>query len=226
MDDTLVETSKCLTPERLKEALSLMIEAGLKITNREDALQDLIAINEKALSSTLALPIFCEKYGANKEILEIGLASLFTLLPENLVLPPVPGAIDLLKDLYKDYELALVTLGQKDLQLQKLKKAGIQPQYFSKIIVGQGKNKKAEYEQILKEFRVKPQETFVCGDRVPVDLTPAKELGMKTIHFVNGRGHIFKDSKKDIDFSIFTLSELKKILTKSFIYERKSSFDE
>lgn len=226
MDDTLVETSKWLTPERLKASFALMIESGLEVLNKEDAVRELIAINEQALSSTIALSIFCEKYRAKKEILEAGLASLFTLLPEMLTLPPVPGAIDLLKDLYKDYELALVTLGQKDLQLQKLKKAGIQPHYFSKIIVGQGKNKKSEYEQILKEFKVKPQEIFVCGDRVPVDLTPAKQLGMKTIHFVNGRGLRFKDPKEDIDFSISTLPELKKILTKSFIYERKSSFDE
>lgn len=201
----------------MKAALSAMIEAGLELKDPESALQNLFIINENVISSTLAMPIFCEKYGIAKQFQDLGIRLLSHPIIENIPLDPVPGVHEVLKDLFSKYSLALVTLGHTDLQLEKLKKAGIQPKHFSKIVVGKEKNKKPLYQQILEEFKVDAKDVFVCGDRVPIDLTPAKELGINTIHFVNGRGRVFNQPKEHVDFSISALSELKKILMGSYV---------
>jgi len=110
------------------------------------------------------------------------------------------------------HQLALVTVGIYDRQLLKLKKAGIDTALFSKIIVTEERNKKTHYQTIIDELAISPSEVVVCGDRIPIDLTPAKELGLKTIHMRWGRGLNSYGNKGDVDYAISRLIELKEIL--------------
>ena len=67
------------------------------------------------------------------------------------------------------------------------------------------------YEALLKEFSELPSDCVVIGDRIPMDLLPAHELGFRTVHMRWGRGRMWK-SENWIDHSIRELSELLEIL--------------
>lgn len=206
LDDTLIETSKCLTPFYLNLSFEAM--------GRKGTFEELLKINEKALSSKVALREFWQKYSKEEEILLAGLEALKTPLPPDLKIEPVPGAIELLDSLQMHHTLALVTAGHPELQFQKMKNAGIQPEQFSKIIIGSGPSKKLDYQKVLDELHFDPSETVVCGDRVEIDLKPAKELGIYTVHFQNGRGLIHTEPKESVDITIKLLKELQEVFVK------------
>lgn len=212
LDDTLIETSKCLTRNYLRLAFDAMKKKGLKVG--EEAFSELISINEMAISSRAALKEFWLSHSDQIEILNSGLEALKTPLPEKWAIDPVPGALELLEELAGDYLLAIATQGDPHLQRQKMKKAGIQPEQFSKLTVGSGQSKKEDYIEILAELNVSPQEAIICGDRVPADLSPAKELGLFTVHLSNGRGKIHKEPKEHVDIYIQSLKELQKVIKK------------
>ncbi|NGX26550.1 MAG: Phosphoglycolate phosphatase [Chlamydiae bacterium] len=212
LDDTLIETSKCLTTHYLHIAFVAMQSAGLEV--EENAFDELLSINEKELSSRFALKKFYNNYSDQIRIYEAGFAALKTPLPEEISLEIVPGALEVLDELQTAHTLALVTAGDSNLQRQKLEKAGIQPERFSKLVIGKGLSKKLDYQRVLSELNVHPQEVLVCGDRVPIDLTPAKQLGLCTVHFRNGRGLVHDEPKADVDFTIHTLKQLNEVFAK------------
>lgn len=204
LDDTLVETSKCLTPYYLEQAYLAMQNSGLP--PKENPFTKFLECNASALTSKKAIQEFCKHLPSNIE--EAGLAALTLEIPAFLPLEPVPGALSLLDLLQTRHILALVTLGDPTAQRIKLKKAGIQPERFSKLVVGKGPSKKKEYQDAMEAFGVHPSEVLVCGDRVSIDLSPAKELGFFTVHLRNGRGKVHNEPQCDVDLTIDTLQEL------------------
>lgn len=210
LDDTLIETSTCLTPLRLEVALKRMLAAGLKVDTFERALQLLLEINQSAPSSRKAMEVFAEIYPGGTDCLQMGLDSFKESLPSDLELKPAEGAIQLLNELVDEHNLALVTIGYPKVQFEKMEKAGIEPKFFSKIIVGAGPSKRPYYEEIMSEFGEGPG--LVCGDRVHLDLSPAKELGLRTVHVRFGRGLQQMQPARDVDFAIGKLEELKEII--------------
>ncbi|MDN3505794.1 MAG: HAD family hydrolase [Simkaniaceae bacterium] len=200
LDDTLIETSKCLTPYYLRSCFSAMQGAG-----SAGSLDDLIQLNEKALTLTAALEEFC---GGKKEIYQAGLSALNQPLPKNISIDLLPGALEVLDELQAVHTLALVTKGNPQFQRLKMEKAGIQPERFSKLVIGNGPSKKSDYQMVLSDLKIDPSEALVCGDRVSVDLSPAKELGMFTVHIRNGRGEFHDGPMEHVDFAINDLKQL------------------
>ena len=95
----------------------------------------------------------------------------------------------------------------------KLKKAGIDSSLFCKILILEKKNeKKYCYESLIQELNLSPGDVIVCGDRIPIDLVPAKQLGCKTIHMKKGRGLHTAGSEREVDFTITHLSQIGKVL--------------
>jgi len=178
----------------------------------EGTFEELTRINEKARSSRIALREFWGRYSDQEEILQAGLEALKSALPPDANIDLVPGAQEVLDALQVNHTLALVTAGYPQLQFQKMEKAGIQPEQFSKIIVSTHSSKKLDYQKVLSELNFDPSEAVVCGDRVEFDLMPAKELGIYTVHFQNGRGNT--ESKEGVDLTIKTLKELQEVFVK------------
>jgi FMN phosphatase YigB (HAD superfamily) len=224
LDDTLIETSKCLTPIRLKNALRKMIALGMQVDCFEKALQFLLEMNQTSSSSSKALSAFAELYPGGVQTLCRALETFQEPLPLDVPLYPTEGALELLAELAAEHTLALVTIGYPDIQRAKMEKAGLQLGAFSKIALipptpsggegGCGPSKKPYYEAILREWGTEDcfPTPLVCGDRVFVDLTPAKELGLRTVHIRNGRGLQQMQPASDVDFSIEKLEELKQII--------------
>ena len=69
-------------------------------------------------------------------------------------------------------------------------------------------SKKEAYQEIIENISISPSKVLVIGDRIPVDLAPAKELGCKTVHVKQGRGVHSQGSEEAVDFAITGLSQL------------------
>lgn len=219
LDDTLVDTSGCITPYKLHDALKRLVKEGLSIPDFSEGLELLKRLDLSADSAKKALAEFLEIHDADPRLLPIGLHEIYET-PSDLPLNPLDGAIDVLNDLSSIHQIVIVTVGKENQQLAKLKKAGIDSAFFSKIVVSQAGNKKIHYQAIAEELGYSASDILVCGDRIPIDLAPARELGYKTVHMRWGRGRHSIGSLSDVDYQIGSLKELKDIITVSMNFSR------
>lgn len=213
LDDTLIDTSGSIIPNQLKKAFDKMVDCGLDIENPEEALETLQRIDNKSESSRHALKEFLEIHDQPISLLE----SLCEVVYKNLDLQtpiyPTTGACEVLTDLFqKRHKLAVVSIGVPHLQLEKMKKAGIDTAFFSRIIVCEDTDKKIYYKQLMEELNVSSHEVVVCGDRIKRDLIPAKALGCRTVHMKWGRGLHQQGNARDIDFTVASLLQLKSVI--------------
>jgi FMN phosphatase YigB (HAD superfamily) len=208
LDDTLIDTSGCITPFKLKIACEKL--AGRSVSPKE--LQELTAINRASLRTPDAIMQFGRQIGASKEAVQAALAELTSPLPEGFQVALTPNAKEIIHYYASRCPIALVTGGHPPFQREKLKKAGIEASIFSKIAVPEDSIKKPFYKAFAGELSVDPAHVWVCGDRIPMDLVPARELGFRTIHMRWGRGRQMA-TEPWIDRSIEDLSELRKIIT-------------
>lgn len=212
LDDTLIDTSGSIIPIKLKDALTRMIEEGLAVPSFPEALELLERLNQTAESSRHALSEFLNICDADNQFLEIGLKEIYHNISPEIAISTLPFAPELLAELKENHQLALVTIGFEGQQLAKMKKAGIDSSIFSRIVVTEERNKKPHYQAIISELGFNPHEVIVCGDRVSNDLAPAKELGFTTVHLRWGRGLTSQGLKKDVDYTILQLIDIKKII--------------
>jgi putative hydrolase of the HAD superfamily len=210
LDDTLIDTSGCITPIKLKDALERMIAAGLKIEDEAEAYRRLLQINQNALSSRQALKEFL---GTEGHFLEIGSQEVYGNISPQLPIEPFSGVIDTLAELSSLHQLALVTQGRSDQQFAKMKKAGIDYRIFSKVIASENSSKKIHYQAVVEDLKPAADSgVLVCGDKVAVDLAPAKELGMITVHMRRGRGKAQAGPSEIVDYTIGEFAQIKEIL--------------
>jgi putative hydrolase of the HAD superfamily len=211
LDDTLIDTSGGVSPYKFKICVEALLEAGLPAPSFQEAYQRLLEINSTALRSQDALKRLIEEYRAPSSLYETASPLFTSPLPPDFRVPTTPYAKQILEWLVPRAHLALVTGGHPPFQLEKLKKAGLDGPFFSKIAVPENSVKGPHYEAFVKEFSERPQDVVVCGDRVAMDLEPARQLGLKTIHMRWGRGKL-GTSPSWIDHSIGSLDELRKII--------------
>jgi len=212
LDDTLIDTSGGITPQQLKNALVKLNQVGLHLGDLKEAENVLLRLNETASSARHAILEFFEINQLDPSYFDMACREVYDQISPDVTVEPHDSALEILSVLSETHKLALVTVGKEHLQLMKLKKAGIHSSFFSKIVVTQEKNKKIHYKTIVDELDFDPTDVLVCGDRIAVDLSPAKELGFKTVQMLSGRGLHCKGNKGDVDFMISHLSELIKIL--------------
>lgn len=195
LDDTLIDTSLHITPKKLEEALRAMIRHGLVVGDFVAALESILAFYHSEENSLSALKVFLRANGYSDHFFSYAAEKMQEELSSSFEPSlAVPYAHDMLERVKNRYHLALVTIGIKDLQFSKLKKAGIDPSIFSKIDVIEGKNKKPSYQKIINDLGLASQKVIICGDRVSIDLEPAKELGCHTILLARGRGKKGRES--------------------------------
>lgn len=187
LDDTLVKTSKLYNRAR-DEFSSLMQELGF---NSEESL---IKLDEVDIS-------YIEEYGFVKERYPLSLGKTYEYFCKingekiNLVFKKkiedigwqvfrqVPELIEdvyfVLDTLSKKYFLVLATLGDPQVQEEKVQLSGLK-KYFSEIYVLKHKNVE-EYQNILKEHKLDKKDTWIIGNSVRSDLNPGLKLGINCI---------------------------------------------
>lgn len=211
LDDTLIDTTGAVTPFKMKQCLERLKSRGLDIGAFNRAFDELMAINSVSFRSMETLKKFIEKKGGDPSMADPLIEELTSPLPENFSIPTTPHAKEILEEFSIKHRLALVTGGHPPFQKEKLKKAGIEPSFFSKILIPEDSIKKPDYLALVKEYSNHPRDVIVCGDRIQMDLVPAYELGFKTVHMRWGRG-LVNQTEPWIDFAISDLSELRKIV--------------
>lgn len=212
LDDTLIDTSGCLTHYLLENALTSMQHEGLVIEDFAQALTQLRLLNANSLSAAEALAQFIALHQGTAAMLGRGLKEMYEVDEVTHPLQPLEGAIELLNQLQQEHVLCLVTIGKPQLQFNKLKKAGIDFSIFSKILVSQEENKGALYQALADEFNSGREDIVVCGDRIRRDLSPAKQMGCYTVLMQWGRGCQAELPHPDVDRAISSLKELKNII--------------
>ncbi len=109
----------------------------------------------------------------------------------------------------KGVKLALVSgTNQEEFRRQQLNEFGIYP-YFSYIdFLPHSDNK--NFQPILEQFKVKPEEVLVIGDRITSEITEAKKLGIKTCRILSGpeKNHVPENEFETPDFTIEELIEV------------------
>ncbi len=187
LDDTLIKTSKLYNHAR-DEFSSLMQELGF---NSEESLikLDEVDINyikeygfvkeRYPLSLGKTYEYFSQKNGKEinpelkKKIEEIGW-QVFRQIPEL-----VDGVYQVLETLSKKYFLILATLGDPQVQEEKVRVSGLK-KYFSEVYVLKHKNVE-EYQNILRQHNLDKKDTWIIGNSVRSDLNPGLKLGINCI---------------------------------------------
>lgn len=211
LDDTIIDTSGFVLPFKLRECLKRLIEDGLPVKDVEQAYADLCALDSCSPRSKDSILQFVQQSGKDAAFASKALFELTTPLPKDFIVQTTPMAKEILSFLHKKHTLALVTGGSPPFQREKMEKASLDTRLFSRIAIPEDSVKKPFYEDLAKNFSNSPEQVWVCGDRVAIDLVPAKELGFRTIHMRWGRGkrEIFPDW---VDYSISSLCELQRII--------------
>lgn len=213
LDDTLIDTTGVITPFKLKLALkSLFQDLPLPEGLVDQMYQRLLDLDKKYLKSSKAFLHLATELEVPAIKVEKAMKVLTSPLPEDFVVPMTFGAASVLKELSGKAKMAIVTAGEKNYQMDKLKKAGIDTSDFCMIAVAENSMKKPIYQKIFSLFTHDKEPVWVVGDRPEVDLRPGFELGFTTVHMQWGRGSFFKNDASWVNFSINDLTEIKGII--------------
>ena len=218
MDDTLIDTQNCITKPKLKRALELVIKKGFVLKKSfDEEIKTLFALDEKSQNAKEALQHFFGKSQKNHPFLQMAKEYVYFSQVENQIINANPYVLDTLEKMTQKHTLALVTMGDRNRQLCKLKKAGIDIGLFSKIIITNVEKKHA-YLELINAFSYKAEDVLVCGDKYSIDLSPAKELGLKTVQVMWGRG---KSQKQHFEKTHFLIDCFKSLIEIVGSYEDK-----
>lgn len=122
------------------------------------------------------------------------------------------GAEENLKILSKKYQLFLLTQGDYQVQLQKIKSANC-AHYFQNVYISDstlGQNKTQFLLKILSENPIEPETVLSFGNRRSGEIRDAKRLRCQTCLFLHGehRDEEIVIAEDKPDFEIFHHSEM------------------
>ena len=113
----------------------------------------------------------------------------------------LPGALELLKNLSKDYKIYLITNGLKTTQSSRLAASGIEP-YLSGVFiseeVGYEKPDRRYFEKVKESIPgFKEEEALVIGDSLTSDILGGNNAGIRTVWY-NAKGQ--KNNTKAVPY--------------------------
>jgi len=220
LDNTLIDFMK-MKKLASEEAISAMIDAGLKI-NEKTALKKLFHLYKK--HGIEDQRIF------DKFIKEIQGKIDYRILAEGIIayrkvkagyLNPYPNVIStLIKLKEKGIKLGIVSDAPRKQAFLRLAEAKLT--FFFDIVIaledtGKLKPHKMPFKKAIEKLKLNANEILFVGDNPKRDILGAKNIGMKTA--LAKYGQLFKSKKIKADFELKDLKELIKIIEK----ENKSS---
>lgn len=109
------------------------------------------------------------------EFIEIFCRQIYTTAPSI-----IEGSLDLLKGLYrKNYYVVCYTMGDKEIQYDRLYKQSELGSYFDKVSIVKKKDTE-ELTNLLTSLNTYPEECIYYGDSPKLDAIPATNLGIRT----------------------------------------------
>jgi len=200
LDDTLIDTSNGISPFQLKKTFFHLVDKGLIVADPKIAINKILLEQQNTKKSLSSLENFLHSIKAENFFFELAIKQMTALLPDSFEVQCYKGVKEILNTLSSKVPICLVTHGKDEYQRQKLQKAGIDSAIFSKIIVSREKNKKIHYKKLMKYFDASL--IIACGDRVDVDLIPAKELGGTTICIQESNRPLDPSLEKFLDYRV------------------------
>lgn len=104
------------------------------------------------------------------------------------------GAKESIEYLYnKGYEMSIITKGMQDVQKRRVEELSIKGYFKNYHIV---KHKlKSDYEELLQEYNLKPEECYMIGNSPKGDINEAKKAGLNTIYIPSEHTWNYEDEK-------------------------------
>ena len=94
---------------------------------------------------------------------------------------PIDGARELLTWAFPRFDLALITRGEKSLQLKKLEHVGFR-EYFRLIKIVERKTAET-FKNVIARSGFSPGKSWVIGDSIQTDINPGIEAGARCIWY-------------------------------------------
>lgn len=210
LDDTLIDTSGSLRPRKLRDAYAALVNGGFGPTPSYERLLELDQLSPD-IQTTFAR--FVAEGDKGPEWTARALAAYYGPLPADQPIPLLEGVRDLLTELHGRIRLVLVTLGEVEQQWEKVRRSGLPLELFDRVEVIAEGPKGGVYRAMADLFGAAPSEVVVCGDKVEVDLKPAKELGYTTVHMRWGHAGLREEGGRYVDWAVKTPTELLKWIT-------------
>lgn len=205
LDDTLVDTSQLLVPMAARRACEEMIRHGVNMD-----IDTCLAWRTSQAADLSHQEIFQKlitKYGSSTPNVALQEAMKAFYNPEvPAKLPLLEGAQANLKKLAEKYVLFLVTSGEPEAQMKKIKALGIESSFRKIYLVNNFKNetKKEAFLEIIKNETIQPTELLSVGNRLSQEIRQAKICGALTCYFCHGE-HIGEQPAQREDYPDFTI---------------------
>jgi len=209
LDDTLYDSSTFADRAR-KEAIKMMIDAGLNASEKEayNILQRIIKQKGSNYGRHFDDLVKAIEGQYNPKIITMGIITYHNV--KFALLRPYPDTIKTLIELKKmGLKLGVITDGITIKQWEKLIRLGI-VDFFDDVVTseeyGLGKPNIEFYEYALRKINLKAEETVYVGDRVDNDIMPANSIGMHAIRILRGK---YRDVKgDDCKYEVKNLGEI------------------
>lgn len=116
-------------------------------------------------------------------------------------------------------KLALISRGRQDQRINEVELYGVLP-FFDFVKIVEEKSKE-DFEEITVKLGFLPSEILVVGDRINSEIKQAKQAGMKTLWYRNGKfANEFPETESEKpDGTIYDLAEVDNYLN----FENKNS---
>ncbi len=189
LDDTLLQTGQYYN-RQLELFTRKVVENFEEARSQQQVLSKYFEIDSEAIEKygydkahfpeamARTWEYYCRRNGKNltttdlEECRKIGW-EVYSTVPE-----PVSGMDETLQQLHPEYELILYTMGDSEIQLEKIRHHNL-ARWFREIHVVPIKEKKY-LAQIVAPYP--PEEIMIVGDSLRGEIKPALELGLKPIH--------------------------------------------
>ena len=187
LDDTLYDCTGSLVESSRRQAAEAMVKSGLPCS--EEAAYNLqVELSEKHGPYYMVFDEIVNRFDASEELVHIALDAYNS--PQVGDISPFPDVVPTLKHLREDgFKLFLVTTGLHRRQQTKIDQLGIR-EFFDEVVINdqeRGSLLSDCYLRILERTGMRPHHVCCVGDRVREEIRVGNELGMRTIHVLQGR---------------------------------------
>jgi putative hydrolase of the HAD superfamily len=219
LDDTLFDTSGMLVKPALREAAAAMAALGLNATPEMCAMERIHFLKASPRGDLFAHLVnkfgIKEGSGASPEqIRETGSAAFYKREVEKNIFP-YPRVREILADLSVRYLIFLVTMGDPSTQKQKVENLKIGSFFRQIFYVAPNKNqtKTDAFAMIMKTTGLKPDEFLCIGNRLDLEISQGKALGLQTCLVQTGdhRDVVPHGRLEQPDYKIEKISEIMKV---------------
>ncbi|MBS3168287.1 HAD-IA family hydrolase [Candidatus Woesearchaeota archaeon] len=190
VDDTLIPTTDFIEGV-LYQAVIAIINAGLPEENPARAVQKLHELRRNNREHGNNFDLLCHVYGIdNKTIVQAAVKKYEDM--KHASLQPNIHAVSVLEHaLSNSYKLGVVTTGEPDKQIDKLKVSGLFDYFkghiYASVDPKEAKPKPNLFQTALKALDAKAEESFYVGNRLDVDVAGAHNANIQAILLYCGK---------------------------------------